>query len=192
MSAKVVPGGVERMNVGRRAHTASIGAELVSLQVFALRVRNAPFTSSASPRMATNESPRLSLLIKPRSAFFNSTAARRIVEAGAASTPDPTGADGFDRSGVGEFAGVRTPRIQPSHEPLSPLRPVLKADGTRRPADRSAGLLKGNLNPICFSIHDHNDGRGHRRIDDTLGRTHYGTLRGSLCCQSGSGDTRTD
>jgi hypothetical protein len=28
--------------------------------------------------MATNESPRLSLLIKPRSAFFNSTAARRM------------------------------------------------------------------------------------------------------------------
>jgi hypothetical protein len=33
--------------------------------------------------MATNESPRLLLLIKPKSAFSTSTAARRIVESGA-------------------------------------------------------------------------------------------------------------
>src|SRR5262245_48636615 len=128
MSAKVVPGGVERMNVGRRAHTASIGAELVSLQVFALRVRNAPFTSSVSPHMATNESPRLSLLIKPRSAFFTSTAARQIVESGEVATPDPAGADGFDWREDGEFAGAGAPRIQPSHEPLAPLRLIFEAD----------------------------------------------------------------
>jgi len=142
--------------------------------------------------MATNESPRLSLLIKPRSTFFASTAARRIGESGAATTPDPTGADGFDRRGVGEFAGVRTQRIQPSHEPLAPLRLVFEADGTGKPADRSAGLLKGNLNQVCFSSHGRNDSRRHRRIGDTLGHTRYGTLRGSRCRQSGSGDGRTD
>jgi hypothetical protein len=150
------------------------------------------FTSLASPRMASNESPRLSLLIKPRSAFFTSIAARRIVESGGAITPRPTGADGFDRRGAGEFAGVRAQRIRPSHEPLAPLRIVFEADGTRKPADRSAGLLKGNLNPVCFSCHGRNDSRSHRRIGDTLGHTRYGILRGSRCCQSGSGDGRTD
>src|SRR5262252_10299879 len=153
---------------------------------------NAPFTSSASPRMATNESPRLPLLIKPRSAFFTSTAARQIVESGAGSTPDPAGADGFDWREDGESAGARTTRIQPSHEPLAPLRLVFEADGTRRPADCSAGLLKENLKPVCFNSHGHNDGRSHRRIGDTLGHTRYGTLRGSRCRQSGSGDSRTD
>jgi hypothetical protein len=73
----------------------SIGAETVELQAFALIARNATFTSSASPRMATNELPRSSLLIRPRSTFFTS-AARRIVEYGAASAPDPTGADSFN------------------------------------------------------------------------------------------------
>ena len=155
-------------------------------------ISNIWFTSIASPRMATNESPRLLLLIKPRSAFSTSTAARRIVESGAASTPDPTGADDFDRRGVGVFAGVRAQRIQPSHEPLAPLRLVFEADGTRRPADRSASLLKGNLNPVCFSNHGHNDGRSHLRTGDTLGHTHYGIRRDSRCCQTGSGDGRTD
>ena len=94
----------------------------------ALLVRNAPFTSSVSPHMATNESPRLSLLIKPRSAFFTSTAARQIVESGEVATPDPAGADGFDWREDGEFAGVGAPRIQPSHEPLAPLRLIFEAD----------------------------------------------------------------
>ncbi len=175
-----------------RVLESSIGAESASLQVFALLVRNAPFKSLASPRMATNESSRSLLLIKPRSAFSTPTAARRIVESGAAFTHDPTGSDGFDRRGVGEFAGVRAQRIQPSHEPLAPLRLVFEADGTRKPADRSAGLLKGNLNPVCFSSHGRNDSRSHRRIGDTLGHTRYGTLRGSRWRQSGSGDGRTD
>src|SRR5262245_4533124 len=111
---------------------------------------NAPFTSSASPRMATNESPRSSLLIKSRSAFFTSTAARQIVEFGEGATPDPADADGFDWREDGEFAGVGAPRIRPPHEPLAPLRLVFEADGTRRPADRSAGLLKENLNLVCL------------------------------------------
>jgi hypothetical protein len=149
-------------------------------------------TSLALPRMATNESPRLLSLIKPRSAFSSSTAARRIVESGAEFTPDQTVADGFDRRGVGEFASVRAQRIQPSHEPFAPLRLVFEADGTRKPADRSAGLLKGNLNPVCFSGHGRNDSRSHRRIGDTLGHTRYGTLRGSRYCQSGSGNGRMD
>jgi len=142
--------------------------------------------------MATNESPRLSLLIKPRSAFFTSTAARQIVESGEGVTPNPAGADGLDWRDDGEFAGVGAPRIRPPHQPLAPLRLVFEADGTRRPADSSAGLLKENLNPVCFSSHGHNDGRSHRRIGDTLGRTRYGTLRGSRCRQSGSGDGRRD
>jgi hypothetical protein len=116
----------------------------------------------------------------------------RIVESGAAFTPDPTGADGFDRRGVGEFASIRAQRIQPSHEPLAPLRLVFEADGTRKPANRSAGLLTGNLNPVCFSYHGRNDSRSHRRIGDTLGHTRYGTPRGSRGRQSGSGDGRTD
>jgi hypothetical protein len=155
-------------------------------------ISNIWLTALASPRMATNESPRLLLLIKPRSAFSTSTAARRIVESGAAFTPDPTGADGFDRRGVGEFAGVRAHRIQPPHEPFAPLRLVFEADGTRKPADRSAGLLTGNLNPACFSNHGRNDSRSHLRIGDTLGHTRYGTLRGSRWRQSGSGDGRMD
>jgi hypothetical protein len=167
------------------------GARIISTNRGRL-ISNIWFTSLASPRMASNESPRLSLLIKPRSAFFASAAARRIVESGAASTPDPTGADGSDRHGVGEIADVRAQRVRPSHEPLAPLRFVFEADGTRKPADRSAGLLKGNLNPVCFSCHGRNDSRSHRRIGDTLGHTRYGILRGSRCRQSGSGDGRTD
>ena len=129
---------------------------------------------------------------KTQISIFTSTAARQIVESGAGSTPDPAGADGFDWRVDGEIAGARTTRIQPSHEPLAPLRLVFEADGTRRPADRSAGLLKENLKPVCFNSHGHNDGRSHRRIGDTLGHTHFGTLRGSRCRQSGSGDSRTD
>src|SRR5215510_1213248 len=113
--------------------------------------------------MATNESPRLSLLIKPRSAFFTSTATRQIVESGEGAIPDPAGADGYDWREDGELAGARNPRIRPSHEPLAPLWLVFEADGTRRPADRSAGILKENLNPVCFSSHGHNDGRSDRR-----------------------------
>jgi len=154
--------------------------------------KNLVYRAIASPRMATNESPRLLLLIKPRSAFSTSTAARRIAESGAGSTPGPTGADGFDRRGVGEFAGVRAQRIQPSHEPFALLRLVYEADGTRKPADRSAGLLTGNLNPVCFSNHGRYDSRSHRRTGDTLGHTRYGTLRGSRWPQSGSGGGRTD
>jgi len=82
--------------------------------------------------------------------------------------------------------------IRQSHAPLATLRLVFEVDGTRRPADRSAGLLKGNLNPVCFSSRVHNDSRCHQRIGDTLGRTRYGTLRGSRRCQSGSGDSGKD
>jgi hypothetical protein len=57
-------------------------------------------------------------------------------------------AAGFDWRGIGEFAGVGAPRIRPPQGPLTPLRLVFEANGTRRPADRSAGLLKGNLNSV--------------------------------------------
>src|SRR5262245_58156154 len=55
---------------------------------------------------------------------------------------------------------VRLRAIQdarPSHTPLSPLRFGYEAYGTRKPADRSASLLKGNLNSVCFSSHGYND-----------------------------------
>jgi len=39
----------------------------------------------------------------------------------------------------------QNPEIRQSNEPLSPLWLVFEVDGTRRPAERSAGLLKGNL-----------------------------------------------
>jgi len=91
-----------------------------------------------------------------------------------------------------EFAGMLFEDAKPSHTPLLPLRRVFEAGGTRMPADCSAGILKGNLNPVSFSTNGHNDSRSHQRIGDTLGRTRYGTLRGSHYCQSGSGDSRTD
>jgi|SoiMethySBSTD1v2_1073268.scaffolds.fasta_scaffold1012482_2 hypothetical protein len=140
-------------------------------------ISNIWFTSLASPRMATNESPRLLLLIKPRSPFSTSTAARRIVESGA------------------ELESLQVFALRESSRRTSHSRHCgssLNGDGTRKPADRSAGLLKGNLNPVCFSGHGRNDSRSHRRIGDTLGHTRYGTLRGSRWRQSGSGDGRRD
>src|SRR5262245_66182045 len=86
----------------------------------------------------------------------------------------------------------QNPEIRKSHSPLSLLRLVFEVDDTRWPADRSAGLPKGNLNPVCFSSRVQNDSRSHRRIGDTLWRTRCGTLRGNRRSQSGSGDRRTD
>jgi hypothetical protein len=74
----------------------------------------------------------------------------------------------------------------------SAMRLVFEADGTRKPADRSAGFLIRNLIPAYLSPYDHSDGHSHRRIGDTLARILYGTLRGSRCYQSGSAVSQTD
>jgi hypothetical protein len=41
--------------------------------------------------------------------------------------------EGFVWRRNGEFASIRTPRIQPPHEPLAPLRLVFESDGTKGP-----------------------------------------------------------
>jgi hypothetical protein len=79
---------------------------------------------------------------------------------------------------------ISSREIPPPHAPLSLLRIVFEADETRRPAERAAGLLKRNLNTVCFSSYGHNDGGSYLRIGDALERTHRGTHRGSRRRQS--------
>ena len=75
---------------------------------------------------------------------------------------------------------------------LQSARTLARIPRTKRPADLSAGLVIEDLNPVFFSSRGHNDVRSYRRIGDKLGRTRYGRLRGSRCCQSGSGGGGTD